>query len=51
MQEATRYRTMISWDLLYANDLVMFAETEYRSIENSNTWNRSLRKRGLKVEV
>ena len=42
---------MVPWDMLYANDLVISAQTEFQSIEKFHTWNKALQKRGLKIIV
>ena len=43
MEEATRNcRYMVPWDMLYADDLVISAETESQSIERFNAWNKDL---------
>ena len=43
--------SMVPWDLLYADGIVISAETEFQSMERLNTWNKALQKRGLKINV
>ena len=51
IEEATRkHRSMLPLDLLYADDLVISAETESQSNEKfKKIWNKALQERGLKV--
>ena len=37
--------------MLYADDLVIYAEMESQSIEKFNTWNKALQKRSSKINV
>ena len=43
--------SLVPWDMLYADDLVISAEMESQSSEKFNTWNGALQKRGLKINV
>ena len=44
MEEAAKNcRSMVPWDMLYAEDLVISAEMESQSIEKFNTWFKTQR--------
>ena len=50
MQEATREaRGEGLWDLLYADDLVITAESEEEAVRKIGVWKREMETRGLKV--
>ena len=51
MQEATREERRGLWELLYADDLVITAESEEDAINRFNSWKESLEKRGLKINI
>ena len=52
MQEATRTaRGDNMWDLLYADDLVITAESEEEAVRKFSIWKREMETRGLKVNM
>ena len=52
MQEATREaRGEGLWDLLYADDLVITAESEEEAVRKFGVWKREMETRGLKVNI
>ena len=52
MQEATRAaRSEGLWDLLYAYDLVITAESKKEAVRNFGVWKREMESRGLKVNI
>jgi hypothetical protein len=52
MEEATREgRRDGLWELLYADDLVLSAETKEEAIEQFNNWKRKTEKKGLKINM
>ena len=52
MQEATRAaREEDMWDLLYADDLVITAESEEEAVRKLHIWKREMETRGLKVNI
>ena len=52
MQEATKEeRGENLKELLYADDLVLMAETEEEVVERFSAWKRGIEKRGLKVNM
>ena len=51
MEEATRGERRDLWELLYADDLVITAETREEAITRFNNWKREMGRRGLKVNM
>ena len=52
MQEATKVaRDKGLWDLLYADDLVIIAESEEEAVRKFGVWKREIETRGLKVNI
>ena len=52
MQEAARAaRGERLWDLLYADDLVITAESEEEAVRKFGVWKREMATRGLKVNI
>ena len=51
MEEATKEERRDLWELLYADDLVITAETRAEAITRFNTWKRTMGKRGMKVNM
>ena len=52
IQEATgKARGEGLWDLLYANDLVITAESEEEAVRKFGVWKREMETRGLKVNI
>ena len=52
--EATSFKTLsvaLPWELLYAGDLVVIAETEEDLIKRLNEWNDNAEHRGMRVNV
>ena len=49
MEEAIRGERRGLWELLYADDLVITAESEEEAISSFNSWKAGLEKRGLKI--
>ena len=45
------FRVALPWELLYADDLVVIAETEDDLIKRLNEWNDSVESRGMKVNM
>ena len=44
------FRTGVSWELLYADDLVLIAESD-KSMDKLRVWKKSFEKKDLKVNV
>ena len=52
IDEATREcRRGVPWDMLYADDLVLTAETKEEVLEQFNRWKRAMESKGLKVNL
>ena len=51
MEEATRGDRRGLWELLYADDLVITAESMAEASERFNSWKRGMETRGLKVNM
>jgi len=52
MEAISREFTVASpWELLYADDLVVIAETEQDSIKRLNEWKNNVEKRGMRVNM
>ena len=49
LENTRNCRSMLPWDLLYADDIVISAETETQSMEKFNNRNKALQKRDLKL--
>jgi len=45
------FRVALPWELLYADDLVVIAETEEDSIKRLNEWNNNVENRGMRVNM
>jgi len=44
------FRVALPWELLYADDLVVIAETEENLIKRLNEWKNNVENRGMKVK-
>jgi len=44
-----KFRVALLWELLYAHDLVVIAETEDDLIKRLNEWKDNVKNRGIKV--
>jgi len=52
MQAISReFRAALPWELLYADDLVVIAETEEDSIKRLNEWKNNVENRGMTVNM
>ena len=52
LEEATREcRRGVPWDLLYADDLVLTAESKAEVLEQMNEWRKAMESKGLKVNI
>ena len=52
MQEVVKDRRRKAlWELLYADDLVLVAESEAEVVDSFNEWKSLLEKRGMKVNM
>ena len=45
------FRVALSWELLYADDLVVIAETEDNLIKRLNEWKNNVENRGMRVNM
>jgi len=45
------FRVALSWELLYADDLVVIAETEEDLIKRLNEWKNNVENRGMRVNM
>ena len=45
------FRVALPWELLYADDLVVIAETEEDSIKRLNEWKNNVENRGMRVNM
>ena len=45
------FRVVLQWELLYADDLVVIAETEEVLIKRLNEWKNNVENRGMKVNM
>jgi len=45
------FRVTLPWELLYADDLVVTAETEHDLIKRLNEWKDNLENRGIRVNM
>ena len=45
------FRVAFPWQLLYADDLVVIAETEYNLIKRCNEWKDNVENRGIRVNM
>jgi hypothetical protein len=45
------FRTGCPWELLYADDLILVAESMDELIEKFNTWKEGIESKGLKVNI
>jgi len=45
------FRVALPWELLYADDLVMTAETEKDLIKSLNEWKNNVENRGIRVNM
>ena len=48
---STEFRTGVPWELLYANDLVLIAESEGKLIDKLRVWKKGFEEKGLNVNV
>ena len=45
------FRTVCPWKLLYADDLVLIADSMDKLIEQFNRWKEGIESKGLKVNI
>ena len=45
------FRVVLPWELLYADDLAVIAETEEELIERLNEWKDNVESKGMRVSV
>jgi len=45
------FRVALAWELLYADDLAVIAETEEELVTRLNEWNDNLESRGVRVNM
>jgi len=45
------FRVVLPWELLYADDLVVIAETENDLIKRLNEWKDNVENRGMRINV
>jgi len=45
------FRVALRWELLYADDLVVIAETEEDLINRLNEWKNNVENRGMRVNI
>jgi len=45
------FRVALPWELLYADDLVVIAETEHDLIKRLNEWKNNVENRGMRVNM
>jgi len=45
------FRVALPWELLYAEDLAVIAETEEELVTRLNEWNDNLESRGVRVNM
>jgi len=45
------FRVALPWELLYADDLIVIAETEEDVIKRLNEWKNNLENRGMRVKM
>ena len=45
------FRVALPWELLYADDLVVIAETEEDLIKRLNEWKNNVENRGMRVDM
>jgi len=45
------FRVALPWELLYADDLVVIAETEERLIKRLNEWKDNVESKGVRVNM
>ena len=45
------FRVALPWEIVYADDLVMIAETEYDLTERLNKWKDNVENRGVRVNM
>jgi len=45
------FRVVLPWELLYADDLIMIAETEDNLIKRLNEWKDFVENRGMRVNM
>jgi len=48
---STEFRVALPWELLYADDLVVIAETEDDLIKRLNEWKDNMENRGMRVNT
>ena len=48
---STEFRVALPWELLYADDLVVIAETEEHLIKRPNEWKNNVENRGMRVNM
>jgi len=46
-----QFRVALPWELLYADDLAVIAETEEELIERLNEWTDNVESKGLRVNM
>ena len=45
------FRVALPWELLYADDLAMIAETEEELIKRLNEWKDNVESKGMRVNI
>jgi len=45
------FRVAVPWELLYADDLAVFAETEEELIKRLNEWKDNVESKGMRVSM
>jgi len=45
------FRVALAWELLYADDLAVIAETKEELVTRLNEWNDNLESRGMRVNM
>ena len=48
---STEFRTGVSWELLYVDDLVLITESEDKLMDKLRVWKKGFEEKGLKVNV
>jgi len=48
---STEFRVALPWELLYADDLAVIAETEKELIKRLNEWEHNMETKGMRVNM
>jgi len=48
---STEFRVALPWELLYADDLAVIAETEKELIKRLNEWEHNMESKGMRVNM